>query len=807
MPKDVSQPDGSSASEGGSDRALDGAQTGLWKRLLAFSAASKLKMGTSVGLGLGLLVGMIWLRAYLTGLSARAPITIASALEALDRGDYSDAQNRVGAAQQESDVVAPLGESLFVLGAVKAHEAEGQWSASRGRAMHLIAARYLQQARSLGVPIGREAQAVYLLGRSLVRGNQPEGAIPALNEALRYPELPQTEIHGLLTRAFLALPEPDLEAALASNTEVIADESLSEPERFDAQVMQAEILGRLGRYDEAMQALEGLGGSELEQSRLMVARGRLAIESSRGLDPLDRRAIVVRARDELGRATRLDPLNGQVTRRALYWIARSYEAVGDVVEAADQFDQMTKQFGDTPEGLVATLSKASIAHGLGQTEAALAGYRAVLDAAGSPLTYQNGLLPLSSLRKALLAAHQEFTGAGDFAEAMALVDQFRPLFNEIEVTELRAKTHSRWGYTLLDAAQSEEAAELSQGRYHLRAAGVAYEDLAGLRYATVTYTDDLWEAGEHFFDGQSYTHAARLFNDYLHHEVERRKGLALLRLGQAYVALDRSDKAIDALRECIELYPRDAVLFQARIECARALRLNDQHEEAESLLVKNLTGDTLTPKSAEWRDSLFELGSQLRESGRFDDAISKLDEAVQRYPDAPQALMARYDIARSYHRRADEPEQLYKEAKTESERQKNRRLRDEYLEEALRRYSAVQRMVTIDTRNADSTLNKLLLRNCYTMQGAVLFRLKRYEDARKSYSDASSLFQDEPFVLESFVHIANCWRRLDKPLKARMTIAQAKQVLGSLPRDIDFKITTNFDRGQWEYLLDQMETW
>ncbi|MEM9185673.1 MAG: tetratricopeptide repeat protein [Planctomycetota bacterium] len=806
MPKDSSQPD-SPGANAGTGEGQDDAQPGLLKRLLSFSGGSKLKMAATVGLGLGMLSGMIWLRAYLAKLSARAPITIASALEALDRGDYSDAQNRVGAAQQESGVVAPLGESLFVLGAVKAHEAEGQWSASRGRAMHLVAARYLQQARSLGVPLGREAQAVFLLGRSLVRGNQPEGAIAALNEALEYPELPHTEIHSLLTTAFLALPEPDLEAALTSNGEVIADESLSELERFDALVSRAEILGRLERYGEAIQALEGLGGSDLQESRLIVARGRLTIESSRGVDPLDQRSMVVRARDELGRATRLDPLNGQVTRRALYWIARSYEVVGDVVEAADQFDQMTKQFGDTPEGLVATLSKAAIAHGLGQTDAALAGYRTVLDAAGSPLTYRNDLLPLSELRKALLGAHQQFTGAGNFAQAMALVDQFTPLFSEIEVTELRAKTHSRWGYTLRDSAQSEEAPELIEGRYHLRAAGVAYEDLAAMRYATLTYTDDLWESGEHFFDGQSYTHAARLFDKYLHHEVERRKGLALLRLGQAYVALDRPDQAIDALRECIELYPRDAVVFQARIECARALRLNDQPEEAESLLVKNLTGDTLTPKSAEWRDSLFELGSQLRESGRFDDAISKLDEAVQRYPDAQQALMARYDIARSYHRRADEPEQLYREAKTESERQKNRRLRDEYLEEALRRYAAVQRKVTIDTRNAESSLNKLLLRNCYTMQGAVLFRLKRYEDARKSYSDASSLFQDEPFVLESFVHIANCWRRLDKPLKARMTIAQAKQVLGSLPRDIDFKITTNFDRGQWEYLLDQMETW
>jgi len=224
-------------------------------------------------------------------------------------------------------------------------------------------------------------------------------------------------------------------------------------------------------------------------------------------------------------------------------------------------------------------------------------------------------------------------------------------------------------------------------------------------------------------------------------------------------------------------------------------------------LLTNLTGDTLTPDSIEWRDSLFLLGEHLYETGRYEEAIVKLEEAVTRYPDAPQALLARYTIARSYHSAAAEPATLAREAKTESERQKNRRLRDDNLKAALESYNIAQRRITLSGQAGDSALARTLLRNCYMMQGSVLFDLRRYEDARKAYANVSTLYQNDPFVLESFVHIANCWHRLNQPMNARQTIAQAKLVLQRLPEEADFKESTNFSREQWELLLDEMGKW
>ena len=67
-------------------------------------------------------------------------------------------------------------------------------------------------------------------------------------------------------------------------------------------------------------------------------------------------------------------------------------------------------------------------------------------------------------------------------------------------------------------------------------------------------------------------------------------------------------------------------------------------DQARRLLDENLSGDLLTPDSAEWRNSLFTLGRLLHNEGRYDEAVARLEEAVARYPDAPQTLEARYLI-------------------------------------------------------------------------------------------------------------------------------------------------------------------
>ena len=468
-------------------------------------------------------------------------------------------------------------------------------------------------------------------------------------------------------------------------------------------------------------------------------------------------------------------------------------------------------FGDSAESLAAQIAEADLLRYAGKVDEALAMYRGVVESVGNPVTYSNKLLSLGELKKRLRSAHASFIEKKQFDAALALLEQFDLLFSHEMIIELRAKTHESWGRSELEEAADLtplRSAELAkEGRHHLRAAGRAYESLARVRFATREYTDDLWLASENYYQGQSYVHVARVLEEYLKYEPERRNAAVFLRLGQCYLTGGKVEKAVRALEQCITMNPRDLAVYQARLECVRAYRQLDRFEDAERLLLENINGEELTPTSPEWRDSLFELGQLFHETERYEQAFEALEEAVIRYPDAPQSLMARYTIARSFHNAAQIPAQKVKLAKTENERQKNRKLRDQNLEGALESYRLVQRMLTLEDHGESNQLKEQLLRNCYMMQGSVLFQLRRYEEARKAYANVSTLFQNEPFVLESFIHIATCWRRLDQPMNARRTIEQAKLVLQRLPADTDFKLTTNFNRQQWQLLLNEMSKW
>lgn len=740
-------------------------------------------------------------------------VTLEMALEALDQQRFEEARNLVNRLQVQPGA-QDIGGSLFILGAAKAHQADTEWSVERQRATHLVAARYLQKAREVGVPLDRQTQLLFLLGRSLIHGNQAKQGISVLNEALAADAQPVAEIRKLLTEAYLNQPDPNLSAALKHNDALLADETLDANTRQDAKLARIGILVRSQRFDDARDLLSSLGDAGLYAARQQLLLGQIALAKAQLNDVPDDLQIdlVESALGNFREAERLDTRKSDISRQAMVMIGKCYELREDRLSALEQYEAVSNRYGDTAESIVAMLSKARLSQQANETDRALAGYRAVLETVGNPHSYMNPLMSLKQLREELLRAHSDFLRAGQFEQAMGLVEFFPSLFGIALVTELKAKTHVIWGESIQAVANdtqrySSKERLKSQARYHFRAAGRAYQTLAELRFATDEYIDDLWLASENYFRGQSYTHTTLVLDDYLHYEARLRRAQALLRYGQSKLAIGKITEAIAALEECVEMHPSDPNIYAARVECAKAYLLADKPRAAEALLLTNLTGETLTPASNDWRDSLFLLGDQLHEAGKYNEAILKLEEAVMRYPNAPQTLYARYTIARSFHSAAEEPAQKAREAKTENERQKNRRLRDQNLNSALQAYRDVQRGITLDGRSVESELTKTLLRNCYMMQGTVLFQLRRYEEARKAYANVSTLYQHDPFVLESFVNIAQCWHRLNQTMNARQTIAQAKRVLERLPADVKFEDSTNFNRQQWSLLLDEMAKW
>jgi tetratricopeptide (TPR) repeat protein len=410
-----------------------------------------------------------------------------------------------------------------------------------------------------------------------------------------------------------------------------------------------------------------------------------------------------------------------------------------------------------------------------------------------------------------MAGLKDMVDHGRFAEALMLIDRFPPLFSRSEQLALRGGTLEQWGNLIISQSAGEDPesiAERKKGLHHLRAAGVAFEQLAELRFATKFYTADLWRSAENFFRGHSFTRTVQLLKEYLEFEPELRNAEALLRLGQAHLALRQVPQSISAFEECIEFHPLHSSSFQARIDCAKACWHRGETSRAERLLRDNISGSSLKPSSREWRDSLFELGMLLHETGQHEAAIGTLEEAIERYPQDPQRLVAQYEIGESYRRWAGELLGLAQDARTASEREKRNQLATERLNIALKHFEEVQVSITFKTHDIHSDpLLGTMLRNCYMLEGTVLFDLGRYKEAIEAYSNVASLYPDDPFVLETFVQIANCWRRLERNDNARGAVQQAQIALDGLPADADFSGATALNRDEWRLLLADMSKW
>lgn len=797
---------------------------GFVARLRAWAGASQ-KRNLLIGVGFGLACTAtvaLWLTATEIAVAPEVP-TVERALQALDQGDFELARTLIAdLPDTDSLSAADYGGALFVLGAIKVNDAERQWSAERSRTDYFVASKYLEEGRSIGFPEDRAAEGLFLLGKSLIESRQLEAGVEVLQRALEAGTGGEARAHLLLAEAYFYAPRPDYLKAINEVSTALKDTGLETDTRAKALLMRAEALAAVGRGADALRSVEAAGDSA-NPARAALVEGKAWIAELKNAPRDQIGTIAARAEAALKRARRADKLSTAITRQSDYLRAKitellSARTTGDSdlrASALSQYDALRRSDGVSPAGIAAALAEAAMLQEDRDDTGALDAYRRALDAIPDPKAYRSGLLPLSEVRLKVRAAHAKFLEDNRFDSAIQLLGRVERLIGPTDQMALQADTLHRWGEWQIEAAGSQGNRSrplLSEGRSHLRAAGLAYERLAEARYATTQFTDDLWNGADSLRRGQGYRDAIRILNRYIRNEPVERNALALLRLGEAHLARGEDDAAISAFEECLEFHADDASSFAARIECAKSYRLKGDVEKAETLLRHNLMRTALTPDSPEWRDSSFMLGQLLAEGDQHDEAIRQLEESISRYERAPykddpavrlQVRSARYRVATAHREAAREPLVRLKIAKTVNDAETARAEADEHLEAALQMFRQVQDEI-IKAPSRDQ-LDLTTQRNCFMLAGDVLFELGRYEDARQSFSNVSTLYQNEPYMLEALVHIYHCWRRQSDRPKARGVIRQAQLLLDRLPPDANFATSTNLSRNEWDRLLTQLD--
>jgi tetratricopeptide (TPR) repeat protein len=711
--------------------------------------------------------------------------------------------------------------------------------------LDLVAARYLEEARSRGLPKSRESEGLWMLGRALHDGGRFARAISILREALESAPADPTPIHAMLADCYLNLQPPKLAEALDHNQQYLASPSLTERQQDAGRLITARILLAQKEMAAAEKAVSQIAEKSPSHPEAIVLQGRIFLEKlspSAAEPPVEGVTAAASMQDRLRKLLAQGGLPPAAVSQVQLLIGMLYEAQGDKRAAITQFDVIRRGYFGQPEALAATIFHGDLVRPDNPREAVALYKRALSQLAGDDEAYNNTWLPAEKFCARMSAAIDDFASHGHFAEAIDLADALVSPFSRLVAIERQANIHRAWARKLEDLAKAQRLPQApvtqAEARHHWRQAGALWRKLADLRMATPQYLDDLAKAADDLRRGNGFEQAVGVYRELLKQEPQQGEPEAVVGLGDCLLALGKTDEALTMLGRCRENYPRHPASYQARLLSSLALVEQGKLPEAQELLTENLYGFSLAPQSTEWRDSLFTLGNVLfrhaldlesrsrlagvdrpdAESRRnglaileqahaaFEDAVRTLSEAVERYPTAPQANEARFKIAESYRQSAKLPRKRRASVTIETSRAALDRQMQDQLQAAIDGYS---NLISRLSEQQDAQLwptEESILRNCYFGRADALFDLGRYDLAIQAYSAATNRYQHDPESLEAYVQIASCHRREGRISEARGTLEQARVVLQRIRPDADFDRTTRLSRQDWVHLLDWLRT-
>jgi len=798
-----------------------------------------------IGLPVAIIGGtLLWYSTFSRNSAEKA--TLERALAKLEAHEYADAR-RIAAEVRTGDgeSFANVGGSFFVLGAVMVEDAREHQNLQERQTLYLIASRYLEESRIRGFPAGHEREGLLLLGRSLHHGGRFPASVPVLKEALAQNPAAKGEILYLLAEGYLHSSPPNLEQASANARRLLAEKHLPQAERDIGLLLQGKIALAQGKYEDGRKALEKIDQKSSMHTAGVFLSVRLLTEelknSETKLSPQGQTRLE-KSLQTLAELVRHSRVTAENEAQAELLTAVCLELLGKSPEASAAYARVRKIHFGSPEAVAAAFFEAERLLRSGQAEEAVSLYKQGLTDAGSAETYHNEWLPRQSLEARLPLALDILLAAQHFAEAGELAAALTPLIPDEQTYFWRARVEHEWGTQLLamgtkghlpGTVQAPQNSE-HQARGHFSKAGAHFERLAELRIATRFYLNDLMDSARDYLAGQSYSRAIHVLRSFLKEDPSSGEEEARVSLGEALLAVGQTDEGVKVLEEAIAFAPRHPSSYRARYLAGAGFEELGKVAQARQQLSDNLYNFSLTPESNDWRDSIFLLGrleyhealaqeAKSREvgvdlknlefrkpglkaleqaEGLFQEAARILEEAVERYPSAPQTMEALYFLADAHRQAARWPRKRLEGTAIETTRGTLTREMQAELTAALKEYTLLIEKLSADPEGAGgSDLARSILRNSYFAKADVLFDQGKLEDALTAYSAATSRYQHEPEALEAYVQIAACYRRLGRTAEARGTLEQARVVLARMKSDANFTKTTPYSRDEWTRLL------
>lgn len=383
------------------------------------------------------------------------------------------------------------------------------------------------------------------------------------------------------------------------------------------------------------------------------------------------------------------------------------------------------------------------------------------------------------------------------------------------------------------ATQREARTHLLRGAeyYRAHAAGVVQTDAKA-------YGDSLWGAADMFDRAGDLPGSALAFEQFAaDFPGDSRKPEAVFRLAQAQRAQGDLDVAASLYRSLISGEAGDSRLSgrfadASLVPLAQTLLADSKAEndaEAEEVLQRVLRGDVGGTSTAQYRMALRVLGSYYYDTGRYERAIERLQEYLDRTRElqseavqasAPSAngsavvttsddaakpsdadtLGLLYKLADAHRLSAAAITSGFDAAMPDSRRRELETARKERLVSALALFAQVEEGLGHLPRR--TAIDDLRYRNSLLYRADCAFDLRDFDTAVRLYDEARERNPRDPASLIAMIQIVASLLEQGRTAEALTANSRAKKFYESLPASVWDDPSLPMTRKQWEQWLD-----
>jgi len=663
------------------------------------------------------------------------------------------------------------------------------------------------------------------LGESYEALGKPSEALESYRRAIA---IDSTRALALQRKVIdLQLEQPDTAPAAASIEDYLNDKRLTDAERAWALGEKAQILANRGSLIEARAILDQalrLDPDPVSQGVAHYHQGYCAWKLG---DLAQAERFLRVARDQLKVSHPLDA-------EAAYLLGKIRQEKQDPKEAISFYQEVLVSHPESRPAPLALLGRAQCRVQVGESEPALFDLHQLVNqiqAKPSRAIYKQDVI--AGLRQAAgaLVVRQNLQGA---LEALADEQNLNPDPGADFYARLGAVYEGRADQVdkqIASAPTVPDKLRLEQQVRSLRThAGEAYVALS----RKLTLTDDkgqgeaLWHGVDLYDRAGAMTQAISALEMFAAERPD--DGLApeaLLRLGRAYQATGQFDKAIGAFERNQFRYPQSLAASKSGVPLAQAYIAKgpENYSKAEHVLMNVVENNPiLTPEAEEFRQALFELSQLYYRTKRYEEAVARLEEMTQRYPNDTQSGQIYFLMADSYRKSAallstsaidksktSSPGQVAggataqlasvnpnDAARTAAEQAEAAAARRDRLSKAKRLFDHVVEIYQKTPPAGD--LDKLYLKLASFYRADCLYDLGQYEEAIKLYDNASMRYQDDPAALAAYVQIVNSYCALGRMEDAKTANERAKWLLRKMPPEA-------FEQGKFSLPKEYWDDW